>query len=241
MIEWLKQSPREVPMIEIGEHRLPIVLRRLPQARRLTLRLAPDGSEVRVSMPRWGRTGEALTFARSRTAWLARQLDALPLASAPRPGGTIAFRGDALRIEHGTNAPRTVRLQDDAILIGGPVDTLVPRLRRWLEGEARRILADDLAHYCTRAGVPLAKLALSNPRRRWGSCGSNGTIRLNWRLVMAPDEIRRSVVAHEVAHLVHFDHSPRFHALLGEIFDGDIGKANRWLKSEGRGLYAVFG
>ena len=241
MIEWLKRNPREVPMIEIGERRLPIVLRRLPQARQLTLRLAPDGSEVRVSMPPWGRTGEALSFARSRTAWLTRQLEALPLANTPRPGGTIAYRGTAVRIDHGETAPRRVRHEDGAIRIGGPVDTLPSRLRRWLEAEARRIFAEDLAHYCAVAGLPMAKLALSNARRRWGSCSAGGTIRLNWRLVMAPEEVRRSVVAHEIAHLVHFDHSPRFHALLGEIFEGDLAAANRWLKREGRGLYAAFG
>jgi len=82
---------------------------------------------------------------------------------------------------------------------------------------------------------------LSNARRRWGSCAATGAIRINWRLVMAPDAVRRSVVAHEVAHLVHFDHSPRFHALLGELFEGDIKAANLWLKREGRGLYQPFG
>jgi predicted metal-dependent hydrolase len=66
-------------------------------------------------------------------------------------------------------------------------------------------------------------------------------VRINWRLVQAPDAVRRSVVAHEVAHLVHFDHSPRFHALLGEIFDDDLPAAERWLKAHGRGLYAAFG
>ncbi len=58
---------------------------------------------------------------------------------------------------------------------------------------------------------------------------------------MAPDAVRRSVVAHEVAHLVHFDHSARFHALLGEVFEGDLKAANRWLKREGQGLYRQFG
>jgi predicted metal-dependent hydrolase len=66
-------------------------------------------------------------------------------------------------------------------------------------------------------------------------------VRLNWRLVMAPDDVRRSVVAHEVAHLVHFDHGMRFHALLGQIYEGEIAAANRWLKREGRSLYASFG
>lgn len=58
---------------------------------------------------------------------------------------------------------------------------------------------------------------------------------------MAPDLIRRSVVAHEVAHLVHFDHSPRFRAFLGEIFEADIREADLWLRREGRSLYRPFG
>ena len=51
----------------------------------------------------------------------------------------------------------------------------------------------------------------------------------------------RAVIAHEVAHLVHFDHSPGFHAFLGELFEGEVEAANAWLKKEGRGLYAFFG
>ncbi|MFX8347067.1 M48 family metallopeptidase, partial [Acinetobacter baumannii] len=78
-------------------------------------------------------------------------------------------------------------------------------------------------------------------QRRWGSCSARGAVRLNWRLVMAPDWVRRSVVAHEVAHLIHFDHSPRFHALLGQLFEGDIAAANHWLKRHGRSLYAPLG
>ena len=64
---------------------------------------------------------------------------------------------------------------------------------------------------------------------------------MNWRLIMAPDAVRRSVVAHEVAHLIHFDHSPAFHALLAELFEDDIDAANRWLKANGRRLYSYFG
>jgi len=52
--------------------------------------------------------------------------------------------------------------------------------------------------------------------------------------------VRRSVVAHEIAHLVHFDHSQRFHGLLGDLYEGDLAAANRWLKREGRSLYTVF-
>lgn len=241
MIEWLMRSRQEPPAVDLGEAVLPIVVRRLGQARRMTLRLAPDGSEVRVSIPHWGRTAEALAFARSRREWLAGQLAAVPKPQVPEPDGSIAYRGRALRIEHLPEAPRRPVPAGEAIRIGGPAHALSGRLRRWLEGEALVVLEADLSEYCRRAGVPTPSLALSNARRRWGSCGPDGAIRINWRLIMAPDFVRRSVVAHEVAHLVHFDHSPRFHALLAELFEGDVAAANRWLKREGRGLYAMFG
>jgi predicted metal-dependent hydrolase len=44
-----------------------------------------------------------------------------------------------------------------------------------------------------------------------------------------------------VAHLVHFDHSPHFYALLAQLYEGDIRDANRWLRAEGRSLYQPFG
>jgi predicted metal-dependent hydrolase len=241
MIDWLKRSPREAPSIALGGAVLPIAIRRLAHARRMTLRLAPDGSEVRLSIPRWGRTAEALAFAHARADWLAEQLAAVPRRQAPEPGGVIAYRGRMLRIEHAPDAPRRALLRGDSLRVGGPEAALPGRLRRWLEVEARVLLAADLAHYCALARRSVPKLALSNARRRWGSCGPDGAIRINWRLIMAPDAVRRSVVAHEVAHLVHFDHSPGFHAFLAELYEGDLATANAWLKREGRALYAPFG
>lgn len=241
MIDWLKRSPREAPSIAIGDEVLPITVRRLAHARRMTLRLAPDGSEVRISIPRWGRTAEALAFARARADWLTEQFAAVPRRRLPEPGGSIAYRGRLLRIEHATDAPRRAVLGDDSICVGGTAEALPGRLRRWLEAEARVLLSADLADYCALAGRPPPKLSLSNARRRWGSCGPDGTIRINWRLIMAPDEVRRSVVAHEVAHLVHFDHSAQFHAFLANLFEGELAAANRWLKREGRNLYSAFG
>ncbi len=238
MLDWLRQ---EAPEIALGEQVLPIAIRRTSNARRLTMRLAPDGSEVRITLPRWGRTAEALDFARSRAPWLEAQLGKLTPKVEIGPGSVLPYRGERLRIEYVPARPRKPELLSNALLIGGPEASLAPRLKRWLEGEARALFADDLAFYCARAGKPVPQLALSGAQRRWGSCSSGGTIRLNWRLVMAPDFVRRSVVAHEVAHLVHMDHSPNFHALLSELFEGDIAAANRWLKREGRGLYAPFG
>jgi len=244
MIDWLRRE-REEPSVTVGGRELPIAIRRHPRATRLTMRLAPDGSEVRVTLPRWGRTADALVFAGKRIDWLAGQLAALPSAAPPAPGGTLLFRGAELAIEWNPRLPRKPALAEDRVSLGGPVETLAPRLRRWLEGEAQRLLGEDLAGYCERAGVAPPRLRLSRATRRWGSCSgprdSEHCVRINWRLVQAPDLVRRSVVAHEVAHLVHFDHSPAFRVFLAGLFESDLKAADEWLKREGRRLYASFG
>lgn len=244
MIDWLRRE-KEAQSVTIGGRELPLAIRRHPRATRLTMRLAPDGSEVRITLPRWGRTMDALVFVRSRTDWLEGQLAAVPKPAPPIPGGTVAYRGEPLAIEWDAGLPRQPRLGAAALRLGGPEHTLAARVRRWLEAEALELLAGDLADYCARADRPVPELRLSRARRRWGSCSGppdgKAGIRINWRLVQAPDRVRRSVVAHEVAHLVHFDHSPAFRALVRRLFEGDLAEADDWLRREGRGLYAAFG
>ena len=240
MIEWLR-ADRQAPTIELGGRLVPIELNRHARARRLTLRLAPDGSAVRITLPRWCRSQEAIAFAGVRKAWLEVQLAKVPARIDPAERGTLRYRGEELVIGWSAAAPRRPALGEGQLTVGGPRETLAKRLQRWLEGEAQRLMAADLAEYCAIAGVATPQLRLTRAGRRWGSCSTKGIVRVNWRLAMAPDAVRRSVVAHEVAHLVHFDHSPAFHALLAAIYEGEIATADRWLRAHGRGLYAEFG
>ncbi|WP_379923473.1 M48 family metallopeptidase [Erythrobacter sp. R86502] len=244
MIDWLRgdtERPAFDTDIDLGDQRLPIVLKRLRNARRLTLRLAPDGSEVRISLPAWAQSREALAFAHSRRDWLADQLSKLPPRQVPGPGSTVRYRGAGLIVAWDKTAPRRPGVAGDTLLIGGPDNGIEQRIRRWLEAEALRLAEADMRDYCAAAQLGPVPIGLTRALRRWGSCSDKARIRINWRLVQAPDHVRRSVVAHEVAHLVHFDHSPAFHALLARIFEGDIAVADRWLKDHGRGLYTSFG
>ena len=241
LLDWLRRAPAELPTITIGDQCLPVMIRRTASARRMTMRLAPDGSEVRITLPRWGRTAEALDFAEAKADWLAAQLDRIAPRLEVQHGTLLPYLGASLTVDHDSTRSRRIVITDEQLVVGGPANGLDGRIRRWLEGEARRLLNDDLAHYCDKAGQPPQRLLLSRAQRRWGSCAHDGTIRINWRLVMAPTHVRRSVVAHEVAHLTHFDHSPRFHAHLADLFEHDIATANAWLRQHGRGLYALFG
>ncbi|WP_336985716.1 SprT family zinc-dependent metalloprotease [Altererythrobacter aquiaggeris] len=240
MIEWLTRS-RQDPRIEVGGHLLPIAVRRHARASRMTLRLAPDGSEVRVTLPQWGRTAEAIAFAESRRDWLDQQLVKVPPALKIGPGSTFEYRGAKVSVVWQAEAARRPVLANDRLTVGGPIDNLAPRIGRWLEKQALRHIRGDLAEYCQNAGAEVPSVRLSRAQRRWGSCASDGTIRINWRLIQAPDCVRRSVVAHEVAHLVHFDHSPAFYQMLAAIYADDLSAADRWLKAHGRSLYAAFG
>ena len=240
MIDWLRPE-RQDPVLKVGGRFLPIEPIVHPRARRMTLRLAPCGTAVRVSYPRWGRRGDAIRFAHDRTEWIAAQLAKLPPPTDPLARGDIAFRGRRLVLRHEATAPRSGCEIAGVLTIGGPAASLPGRLERWLKTQASELMAEDLVDYCERAGVDVPLLRLSNARRRWGSCSTTGIVRVNWRLVQAPDNVRRSVVAHEVAHLVHFDHSPAFHALLGNLYQEDLTLADAWLKSHGRTLYSDFG
>ncbi|ANU07175.1 M48 family metallopeptidase [Paraurantiacibacter namhicola] len=236
MIDWLRRGTAD-PVIDLGAATLPVAIKRHPRAKRLTLRLAPDGSEVRVTMPRWCAAQEGLRFAESRADWLAAQLAKVPQEEVIADGTRMPLGDADLVVAWDSARPRKPVREGNVLHVGGPEDGLHGRVLRWLEAEAMRLFTSDLEHYAAKADLPLPTLALSRARKRWGSCSGKACIRLNWRLVMAPAEVRRSVVAHEVAHLLHFDHSPAFHAALARIFDGDLPAADKWLKQSGRSLY----
>ncbi|MFV0645990.1 MAG: M48 family metallopeptidase [Sphingomonadaceae bacterium] len=240
MIDWLRK-PTSDPTIQIGETSLPVIITRRRNARRLTMRLGEEGREVRVSAPDWCSTDAAMTFVESRRSWLKNQLDKVIKHQPPADGDTIRLRNQEIILRWQENAPRKPRLTDNELIVGGPEDNLAQRIGRWLQQQTIPLLKKDAAFYAKRADLSVPEVGLSRARRRWGSCSSSGTIRINWRLVQAPDDVRRSVVAHEIAHLVHFDHSPQFHAFLDHIFEADVKSADRWLKAHGPSLYLQFG
>ena len=217
----------------------PLQLRRSKQARSIIVSADTVKGVVRLTLPSYASEQQALRFAQSKSGWLnERFAEAVPPVPV-EDGGQIAFLGEPCIIRWSHDFARTPLLVEDEIRLGGPQEHIESRILRWLKTQARTIFADDLQFYCSRAGTDLPRLAVGDARRRWGSCSGRQSIRLSWRLVMAPPHVRRSVVAHEVAHLTHMDHSRRFYALLDDIFESDRRVADRWLKDHGRGLHMV--
>jgi hypothetical protein len=81
------------------------------------------------------------------------------------------------------------------------------------------------------------EIKLSNAKGKWGSCHSNGHIRLNWRLIKAPKLCQDYVICHELAHLKEMNHSVRFWALVA-VMQPRFREAKAWLRAHQQELLA---
>jgi predicted metal-dependent hydrolase len=230
-------SPDDRPQIRVGDTSWPVRLVHHAQSRRYKLIFDGARGELRLTLPRRASAARALKWASEQQDWLAAQVGKADAPVLVAPGATVPLFGMPRRIEWSPAAPRAVRLVDDALVVGGPAETVGRRIERWLKAEALMIMERESREIAGRAGLRVGRVGVGDPRSRWGSCTHDGDLRYSWRLVMAPEHVRRATVAHEVAHLRHMDHSPAFHALVDSLHDSDVGMARAWLRREGRGLH----
>jgi predicted metal-dependent hydrolase len=230
--------PKPTQMVVDGQT-VTVAIRRHAQSRSMRLRYDAGEQAVRITIPTWATEREAMALAHGHRDWIARQMERAVPPQILADGAQLMLYGRAVRIEWRADHRRTPFLTDTILQVGGAAESLAPRVLRWLQAEAKRTYANDLAFYCARAGVSVPNLSIGDARSRWGSCSTRGGIRMNWRLIMAPPDVRQSVIAHEVAHLSHMDHSPRFYAHLDAVFDGDRRQCDAWLKAHGRDLRAI--
>ncbi len=206
-------------------------------ARRIRLAFDPASGRAKLIVPRRASAKAALAWAEEHRDWIAAQRAALPQAR-PFVDGAVVPLGDAqLTIAWTPGSSRRVRREGDVLRLEGPHETIARRVEAWLRAEALRLLAADTEEYAARAGVGVSKVAVGDPKARWGSCSSSGAIRYSWRLVLAPEAVRRATAAHEVAHRVHMDHSPAFHALVARLYGADPTPQRKWLRANGAALH----
>ena len=84
-------------------------------------------------------------------------------------------------------------------------------------------------------GLQVTRVSIRNQRSRWGSCGREGHICLNWRLILMPAWVRDYVMIHELMHLRRMDHSPAYWSQVA-VACPDFDKARRWLRDHGHTL-----
>src|SRR4051812_16975410 len=231
-----------ISSIARSEHELggaKLILKPSPRARRMRLRVDPRTRSVILTMPKRMSQRRALAWAAGHRDWVEQALAAIPEPTAFAAGTIVPLYGLPHRLDWSPGQPRQIERGEGRLVAGGPEEGLDRRLLRWLKAHALDLLDRETREYCAKAGVKASRIGIGDPVSRWGSCSGNGTIRYSWRLILAPAFVRRATVAHEVAHLVHLNHGPEFHALVAELFEADPKPARAWLKREGAALHRI--
>ena len=220
--------------LRLGDVEIGYVLKRMPRRRHVHILVNGEGI-VEVRAPwRFGRRRARETL-RGNAEWVLHTLERTHRRISRRPrlvdGARLPLLDRSLRLD------LRPRAQRDLFDSGGPRRGLVERrgevlrvsatslgegeLRALIEGWYRREAAAHLAarveHYAPLLGVRPSKMTIRGQHSRWGSCSVTGALSLNWRLMMAPEALADYVVVHELCHLRHMDHSPRFWAMVGGL------------------------
>jgi predicted metal-dependent hydrolase len=195
--------------------------------------VGPEG--LAVSAPKWVPLYEVEAALQEKSAWILRKLEEArerreridSARIAWKDGAAFPFLGEQVIVvldpRHDFTEVGAVLNTDATALPGVPRLTLhvgLPHtaveaqirdaVQAWLMRQAKRLFTERLDHYAPQLGVRWTKLSLSNAGTRWGTAHSDGSIRLNWRLVHFRMPVIDYVVAHELSHLRVMDHSPRF-------------------------------
>ena len=220
-----------------------------PTARHIRISVNAAG-EVLLTIPRQATKSDARAFLASRVDWVQAQLVKLrtqaPRAASRPPawdgrdhlplrGVEVPLRWDRARI-----ARPQVRIATTGIEVFAPSETrpeLLTRVLKHAMMREARLEAEDLLNFeAHRLGLQWKSLRIGDPRSQWGSCKRDGTISLSWRLLLAPSVVFRYVVIHELCHLPHPDHSPRFWGLVAQQMPDYLAQRD-WLKHHGSGLH----
>jgi predicted metal-dependent hydrolase len=195
--------------------------------------VGPEG--LVVSAPRWVPIAEMESAVRSKRRWIVNKLEAARERSEKleaariqwQDGAVFPFLGEQVILvldpRHDFRETGGVLHTDTSTLPGvarqtlhiGLPHTATPAqirdaVQAWLMRQAKALFVERLNHYAPRLNVQWRKLSLTSAGTLWGTAHSDGSIRLNWRLVHFRLPVIDYVVAHELSHLRVMDHSPRF-------------------------------
>jgi predicted metal-dependent hydrolase len=223
---------RSIYLVRIRRHR---------QARRYTLRIDTASREVVLTIPPRGSLNEARDFAQKHGAWIAARLKRLPLAMPFAQGVVVPLRGVPHRIVRRADIRGTVWTERDGagerlICVTGDAPYHNRRVGDFLKREAKLDLDAASRRYAKELGVAIKRIAVRDQSSRWGSCSNTGVLSFSWRLILAPPFVLDYLAAHEVAHLIELNHSPRFWRLLKRI-NPDCERAKAWLDTHGSDLH----
>ncbi len=232
----MKLQSKEIIVAIDTEHLYRV--RQSKRAKRLALRLDPVERVFELVVPHKCSMNKAYDFADQYEGWMKDKLSALPQQVFFEDNAIIPLNGVdvTLKITINKDFKRTKIILDNNILCvkTNKLDSSV-RILRWIKAYSKNILEIKSKEKALSISKVIEKVTVRDTKSRWGSCSSENTLSYSWRLIFAPPEALDYVVAHEVAHLRHLDHSKDFWALCREL-SNDFVNGQFWMRSHGQEL-----
>ncbi|MEL6475757.1 MAG: SprT family zinc-dependent metalloprotease [Pseudomonadota bacterium] len=228
-------APELPASIVLDEPPILVTLSVQSRARRFTLRLNPSGAGATLTLPPGVPEREVHQFLHRQRGWLSTALGRLPEPVRMREGARLPIGGEMVALTL-LDGPRRAPVLDDGVLTLSGQGTAGPRIAAWLKERARARMVPAVHAFAAQLGRAVRGVALKDTRSRWGSCSTTQRINLSWRLAMAPPEVQDYLCAHEAAHLVEMNHSPRYWAVLAGLMPR-YDMPRQWLKTEGPALH----
>lgn len=231
--------------IQLGGRRVDYRVVRSRAARKLRLRVGPNGVEVVQPAARNG--DDVSAFVDRNGAWILDQLERVErLRSVRRPEqrriGEILFRGEPTRVRIETTATRArgnlIDFIDGEIVVRQGAGSQTPAgrsLETWLRKQARKEIENRLAVVTGRLRQRAQRVYVMGQRTKWGNCSARRNLSFNWRLILAPEFVLRYLVTHEAVHLSIPDHSMKFWLTVQSLCR-ETERAKQWLSANGRHL-----
>lgn len=206
------------------------------RAKRIILRISQEGV-VNVTVPRKGFEKEAIQLVQKKAPWILTNLHKLDreLESKPKVVDEIQFLGNLYPVEIVPGSKRAklkFKTNKFELCLGDHTyDAIRAELKKWYTQRAREVIPNLIENFGYSNRVK--RIAIKGQRTCWGSCSSKNNLNFNWKLMMAPMPVVNYIVAHELTHLDHMDHSVRFWNAVEQRCP-DYRKHKVWLKQHGR-------
>lgn len=238
MIPLLQKRWPPAAEVQIGGETIRVAVKVSTRAKSYRLSV-PNGASPLLTVPKFGRWGEAKAFLDRHTLWLAERLETAAKPVSFVRGAVIPLRGVYHRIVPTGRVRGVVEVGEHegemALLVPGETEHRARRLTDWLKGEALRELEKRCKHHAANLGVEVKSISMRSQSTRWGSCSSTGKLNFNWRLILAPPFVLDYVAAHEVAHLIEMNHSQDFWDVVTRTLP-TMDRGREWLRVHGREL-----
>ena len=215
-----------------------VTVKRSKRAKRVALRLDPARRIINLVVPERMPLYKAYNFAQDHEDWVRETLSKLAPPMPFKNGINLPIFGDTVRIDitHNTVLKRTTLKQhDDVLEVKTYQNDPTNRITSHLKKLARTGLADMATDKAEVIKKNITRVTVRDTKSRWGSCSIERELSFSWRLIFAPYDAIDYVVAHEVAHLVHMDHSKKFWTLCEQL-SCNYTEGKYWMKKHGNEL-----